>query len=555
MRKLSLLVLTALTFSAFAQSVVTYAGKANDDALNNYESTSGVALLNTFFSYPEGICFDPSGKMYISERNKVRILTNNKLYIRSGSLQSPTFSEGYKNATGTQSTFRNPGGMVCNSNGDVFVADIENHCIRKIAKYTSLGNGQVVTTFAGANPTAGLPGNGTVGSTNGTGTAARFNKPTDITVDAAGNFYVTEYDNFTIRKITPAGVVTTLAGSALIEGTTDGTGSAARFGGPWGVAIYNSNSIVVTDPWNTNIRKINIFSGVTTTLAGPTDGADPQQIDGTLSDARFKAPKGITVVNGIIYVTDQNIIRAIDVDNNTVTTFAGDKSKFSITDGTGSSASFTEMSDIETDGNGNLFVSENSGLVSSSIIRKVTISSLAPAANFETTKQNILTNEKVTLTDISGGQAATSRTWTISPSSYSITTGDLNSESMEISFSVAAFYEVKLSITNDYGTDTKTAENYYAVSTTQTNSVTEYTNSNLAKLYPNPANDELYIELDPSLSISSSTISLFNINGMLVRKINANEIVSTKELPNGTYFVTIVNEDISIAKKLIISHR
>ena len=556
MKKITLLAFTfTLALSVAAQSVVTYAGKSNDDATNNYESVSNKDLLDTYFSLPEGICFDPSGKMYISERNKVRIIQANKLHIRAGSLQATSFSEGYKNGTGTQATFRNPGGMVTNSNGDVFVADIENHCIRKIDKYQNLGNGQVVSTFAGANPTVGLPGYGTSGSTNGTGTAARFNKPTDIAMDAAGNMYVTEYDNFTIRKITPAGVVTTLAGAALSDGTADGTGSAARFGGPWGVAIYNSNSIVVTDPWNTNIRKINIFSGATTTLAGPSTGASPGQVDGTLSEARFKQPKGICVVDGIIYVTDQNIIRAIDVDNNSVTTFAGDKSKFSIIDGSGSSAAFTEMSDIETDGNGNLFVTENSSLVASSVIRKITISALAPSANFESPKRNLLTNEKIALTDISGGQAATSRTWTITPSSYTISSGDLTSESLEVSFSVAAFYEVKLDITNDYGSDSKTVENYYAVSTTGTNDITEYTNSSLAKLYPNPANDDLYIDLDPSISLTSAKVSLYNISGQMLQELKANETISTKDFPDGTYFVTIVNDDVSIAKKLIIAHR
>ncbi|MFT6745003.1 MAG: hypothetical protein ACJAR8_001559, partial [Bacteroidia bacterium] len=306
MKKSILVLLVGFTgIASYAQSVVTYAGIANDDPTNNYESTSNKDLDDTYFAFPAGICFDPSGRMYTAEKNKVRIIVADKLYIRAGSLQATSFSEGYKNATGTSATFRDPGGLACNSNGEIFVADIENHCIRKIASYQNLGNGQVVSTFAGSNPTPGLPGYGTSGSADGTGTAARFNKPTDIAIDAVGNLYVTEYDNFTIRKITSAGVVTTLAGTAGSDGTTDATGAEARFGGPYGVAIYNSNTIVVTDPWNTNIRLVNIFSGATTTLTGSTSGADPRQIDGTLAEARFKAPKGVAVVQGIIYVADQ----------------------------------------------------------------------------------------------------------------------------------------------------------------------------------------------------------------------------------------------------------
>lgn len=556
MKKITtLLIVTIISMGAYAQSVVTFAGLSNDDATNKYESTSNKALNDTYFSFPSGICFDPSGNMYIAEKNKVRVVSAGKLHIRAGSLQGTSFSEGYKNGTGTQATFRDPGGMVANSNGDIFVADIENHCIRKIEKFVNLGNGQVVSTFAGANPTPGLPGYGTAGSTDGSGTAARFNKPTDIAIDAAGNLYVTEYDNFTIRKISPTGVVTTLAGTAGSEGTTDGAGAAARFGGPYGVAIYNSNTLVVTDPWNTNIRLVNMFSGATTTLTGSTTGADSRQVDGTLAEARFKAPKGVAVLQGIIYVADQNVIRAIDVAANSVTTFAGNKSEFGLTDGNGSAASFTEINHIKADANGNLYVSENSAAVASHVIRKITISALAPAANFEASRRNLIVNENTTLTDISGGQAATSRTWTITPTSYNLKTGDLTTASTTLSFSATGFYRVSLSITNEFGTDTKNVESFFAVSTTQGSSITEYSNSNLASLYPNPASDMVTVDLDPSISINSAVVSLFDINAKLVKNIDPLKPFSTLDLPNGTYYVTIVNEDVSIAKKLIVAHR
>ena len=556
MKKSILVFLVSLiSVGSYAQSVVTYAGIANDDPNTKYESTSNKALTSTYFAYPAGICFDPSGRMYTAEKNKVRIIIADKLYIRAGSLQATSFSEGYKNATGTSATFRDPGGLACNSSGEIFLADIENHCIRKIAPYQNLGNGQVVSTFAGSNPTTGLPGYGTSGSTDGTGTAARFNKPTDIAIDAAGNLYVTEYDNFTIRKITSSGVVTTLAGTAGSEGTADGTGSAARFGGPYGVAIYNSNTIVVTDPWNTNIRLVNIFSGATTTLTGSTTGADPRQIDGTLSQARFKSPKGVAVVQCIIYVADQNIIRAIDVSGNSVTTFAGDKSVFGLTDGNGTAATFTEINHIEADDNGNLYVSENSAAVASHVIRKVTISALAPSANFEATKINLLVNEETTITDISGGQEATSRTWTIFPSTYSIKSGDLSTKSLVASFTVTGFYNVTLSITNDFGNNTKNVESFFAVSTTQGSSIKEYSASSLASLYPNPASDMVQIILDPSVSLSNVSVSLYDINARLVKEIDPLKPFSTLELPNGTYYVTIVNDEISIAKKLIVTHR
>ena len=553
MKKIITLIITlALATSIFAQNVVTYAGKASDDYQNNYESASNLNLLESYFSSPNGICTDPSGNIYISEINKIRLITD-KLHIRAGSLQQPSFSEGYKNGTGTQTTFRNPCGMVSDAKGNIFIADVDNHCIRKIEKYVNLGNGQVVSTFAGAMPTPGLPGYGTSGSNDGTSTTARFNRPMDITIDKEGNFYVTDHENKTIRKITSSGRVSTLAGKALSEGFNDAsTGSSVRFGNPWGVAIYNENSIVVSDPWNTNIRKINIYSGETSTLAGPTSKADSRQVDGTLTEARFKSPKGITVVNGIIYVADQNTIRAIDEKNNSVTTFAGDVNKFEIIDGLGKSAAFTEISDLTTDNQGNLYATENSILVSSHVIRKITINDLAPFANFKASKTNVQVNETITLEDISSGQEPTSRTWAINPTTYEITDGDISSKVMSIQFKDAGFYEVSLEITNDFGTNTKKIKDYIAVSTT--GSITQY-NSDLISIYPNPAKNRVSVQIDPSIAQSKPKVKLFNSNGKMIREINNHNSIDVSDLTQGVYFMTIKCNSIHTAKKIVIGYK
>ncbi len=554
MKKIITLIITlALATSIFAQNVVTYAGKPSDDYQNNYESASNLNLLESYFSSPNGICTDPSGNIYISEINKIRLITD-KLHIRAGSLQQPSFSEGYKNGTGTQTTFRNPCGMVSDAKGNIFIADVDNHCIRKIEKYVNLGNGQVVSTFAGAMPTPGLPGYGTSGSNDGTSTTARFNRPMDITIDKEGNFYVTDHENKTIRKITSSGRVSTLAGKALSEGFNDAsTGSSVRFGNPWGVAIYNENSIVVSDPWNTNIRKINIYSGETSTLAGPTSKADSRQVDGTLTEARFKSPKGITVVNGIIYVADQNTIRAIDEKNNSVTTFAGDVNKFEIIDGIGKSAAFTEISDLTTDNQGNLYATENSILVSSHVIRKITINDLAPFANFKASKTNVQVNETITLEDISSGQEPTSRIWAINPTTYEITDGDISSKVMSIQFKDAGFYEVSLEITNDFGTNTKKIKDYIAVSTT--GSITQYNYSDLISIYPNPAKNRVSVQIDPSIAQGKPKVKLFNSNGKMIREISNHNSIDVSDLTQGVYFMTIKCNSIHTAKKIVIGYK
>ncbi len=157
----------------------------------------------------------------------------------------------------TAASFHYPAGVAIDSMGNLFVADFGNNTIRKI---TPAG---VVTTLAG---TAGKKG-----AADGTGAAARFNLPMAVAIDSARNVYVADSGNNTIRKITPAGVVTTLAGSAGIEGDADGTGTAARFYQPNGIATDSAGNVYVADTCNHAIRKISP-AGVVTTWVGSTEG-------------------------------------------------------------------------------------------------------------------------------------------------------------------------------------------------------------------------------------------------------------------------------------------
>jgi len=175
--------------------------------------------------------------------------------------------------------------------GNVFVADQNNHTILKIAP------GGVVATLAGLA--------GSSGSNNGTGTAARFNRPQGVAVDTTGTVYVADTGNNTIRQITPAGEVTTLAGQAGSFGSTDGTGSAARFGGPQGIAVDGTGTLYVADTGQSTIRKITA-GGVVTTISGCPGCIGTENWD------RFNMPSGIAVnANGDLYVADtrNNTIR------------------------------------------------------------------------------------------------------------------------------------------------------------------------------------------------------------------------------------------------------
>ncbi|MGH9692845.1 MAG: hypothetical protein ACRD5Z_01795, partial [Bryobacteraceae bacterium] len=216
------------------------------------------------------------------------------------------------------------------------------------------------STFAGA---AGIPG-----SSDGTGGAARFSSPSQIAIDQGNNLFLADTGNHTIRKITPAGVVTTVAGLAGQSGSADGTGSNARFSSPIGVAVDQSGNLFIGDSDNDTIRKITP-GGVVTTFAGVAGVAG--NADGTGSAARFNGPRGLAIdPAGNLYVCDtfNNTIRKV-TPGKKVTTLAGLAGVIGSADGTGSAARFNRPRGISLDGSSNLFVTDTAN----NIIRRVSL--------------------------------------------------------------------------------------------------------------------------------------------------------------------------------------
>jgi sugar lactone lactonase YvrE len=257
--------------------------------------------------------------------------------------QTGVINKGSTDGTGGAARFNAPAGVAVDSSGNVYVADSGNHVIRKIT------SAAVVTTLAG---TAGV-----TGSADGTGSAAQFNDSRGVAVDTSGNVYVADGNNTIIRKITPSGVVTTLAGTAGAAGAADGTGSAARFRYPYGVAVDNSGNVYVADTENSTIRKITP-AGVVTTLAGEylTTGS----ADGTGNAARFFYPHGIAVdTSGNIFVADSSngTIRKV-TPAGAVTTFAGTAGNIGSNDGTGTAAEFNYPESIAVDASGYVYVGD-----------------------------------------------------------------------------------------------------------------------------------------------------------------------------------------------------
>ena len=277
-------------------------------------------------------------------------------------------NRGGTDGTGTAARFNTPIGVAVDNAANVYVADYGNSTIRKIT-----ANGTVSTL-------AGLAGS--IGRADGAGSVARFNSPLGVAVDSVGNVYVGDGRNFTIRKITPEATVSTLAGLAGSDGSADGTGSEARFNYPEGVAVDRTGNIYVGDSGNSTIRKIG-SSGVVSTLAGLAGGSGSD--DGTGSAARFSGPTGVAVDSaGNVYVADENnsTIRKI-TPTAVVSTLAGLADYGGSTDGKGSVARFVSPSGVAVDSANNVYVADSYN----NNIRKITptgvVSTLAGLADRE----------------------------------------------------------------------------------------------------------------------------------------------------------------------------
>lgn len=307
--------------------VTTLAGLGG--SRGHVDGTGSAARLG----FPIGITKDSSGNFFFvdtSVGNFIREVTPAGVVttLAGGSI-------GNVDGTGSAAKFSSPYAIAADSANNLYVTD--QYSIRKV---TPAG---VVTTFI-----TGLTG------------------PDAIVIDSADNLYIA--DGLVIKKITQAGVVTTIAGQAGTSGYADGTGAAAIFGGIEGLAIDASGNIYVTDYANYVIRKVTP-AGVVTTLAG-TPGVGGVQ-DGSAATAKFLSLRGIAVDPfGNVYVTDGASVRVVTTAG-TVATIAGNtygSGSLAYVDGTGAGAGFGSPEDgLAIDSSGVLYVSDSS----SSTIRRV----------------------------------------------------------------------------------------------------------------------------------------------------------------------------------------
>ncbi len=368
---------------AFLSAIIAITGTA--DAQSNYATpyyfstlagklggagaTDGTGATARFNS-PNSVAVDALGNVYVTETVNMTIRKITPSGVVTTLAGKPGIS-GSSDGNGTAARFGvgrdlGPSGICVDQTGNVYVSDTYNFTIRKISV------DGLVTTLAGSA--------GVAGSDDGTGTRARFGPgqpPTQISlasigttrlcVDRAGNLYAPDYGSQTIRKITPAGVVTTLAGTPGIGGHADGSGADASFSRPQGVAVDNAGNLYIADEYNNSIRKI-APDGVVTTLAGSAGVAG--SADGDVSVASFSAPYDVAVDNaGNVYVSDHGnyAVRKI-TPAGTVSTLAGAPDSPGSRDGVGSNARFGKPQGITVDGAGNLYVADTDN----DTIRKIT---------------------------------------------------------------------------------------------------------------------------------------------------------------------------------------
>ncbi|MBX3738197.1 MAG: immunoglobulin domain-containing protein [Candidatus Didemnitutus sp.] len=463
---------SALTFDSTGQLVATvgyqvvryappadgspnFVTLAGDGTIGGADGSATMAKLG----FPMALTYDRSGNLLIADagNNNVRKLSTTGTVSTVAGLALENAAS-FLDATGSAARLGSQLGVAVDAQRNVYIADTANHCIRKV---TPAGD---VTTLAGAPGQSGavdgmgtaarfngpvglavassgilyvtdtqnhilrrvsptgevttLAGTaGTFGSADGQGTDAQFYYPRGVTIGANGDLFVTDSTNATIRKVTATGEVSTFAGTALAYGTANGTGSAARFGSPQGIVADASGNLYVTDPGNHTIRKIT-SDGAVTTLGSATPG----YADGSLAAARFNDPAAIGAdASGNLYVADSDnqTIRKIwttGTTAGTVSTLAGLVDSPGSTDGAGRDARFYYPRGIAVDNAGGLYVASGTTV-------RAGVLATGPTITTQPASQSVNAGANVTFSVTATGTPTPTYQWSLNGTALSGATG------------------------------------------------------------------------------------------------------------------------------------
>lgn len=583
---------------------IQYFGTGFYNAIRNNHKDS------VYYSAPWGITIDTAGRVYISNEHNIHFINGTQDRFVAGYNLDPTEpgAADSKNGAGITARFARPGGLTVNpSTNAIIVADIDNNQIRLVEQFINNSTSQAVSTYAGVKLLNGA-------HLDGANASAKFYAPAGVVMAPNGDVYVADRSNHCIRKISN-GNVTTIAGTAGTSGNTNGSGSIAKFNTPTNL-IFENNFLYVSDYGNSAIRKIdlsnnNVTDVVTTGLYGPTDvckvgnvfyiserlcikklennvvsiyaGSSSQNgyTEGIGTNARFEDISAIEYNrrDNQIYVVDMgnNVVRVINSDNKPIANFTTNNVsptkgqtiilrntsaniprnfKWTITPGNYTLQNNSKLTDST------IYVSFSqaasytvklwvNNVVGSDSISKsayISVSTITdkPSVEFTASKTNPTFNEEISLIDLSANEP-NSWKWRISPNTFVWTNGtDSNSRNPNVKFTNGSNYTVTLIASNGQGSNQLTKVEYIKVNTSSTFDLNSIDN---VIIYPNPSQNELNVLSNSPIS----KIEIIDLNSKILL-VEKQSTINVSNLENGIYYIRISSENTRLIKKLIINH-
>jgi sugar lactone lactonase YvrE len=333
-------------------------------------SGDGGPAITARLNSPSGVAVDDKGNVYIADTQNHRVRKVNPggtITTFAGRSRVPSLSGGGLSGDGgpaISAELNSPLGVAVDGQGNVYIADTQNHRVRKV------NPGGTITTIAGTGSGA-LPANqGGFSGDGGPATAAQLSGPRGVAVDGQGNVYIADYYNNRVRKVNPGGTITTIAGTGVRGDFGDGGNAiSAQLDGPTGVAVDGKGNVYVVDHGNDRLRKVSP-GGKITSIAGT----------GRPSEDRLLSPTGVAVGrDGSVYIADTAYSRVRRVSpSGTVSTFAGEDSYYyyGCEDRAGPAlhAAMREPTGVAVDTKGNVYIAD----YKCQIVSKVTVRTQAP---------------------------------------------------------------------------------------------------------------------------------------------------------------------------------
>jgi uncharacterized protein (TIGR03437 family) len=336
----------------FIRKIIASSGLITTIAGNGAALANGPAISSAI-GFEDALAVDAAGNLYIADPdyNLVRVITGTNIRTIAGMAPGGVPATGFSGdgGPGSSAALFNPVGVAVDANGFVYIADQFNQRIRKLDQAFN------ISTIAGASH---------YGGDNGSATSALLNLPSSVAMDSNGNIFFADTFNHRVRRITPAGVVTTVAGAGVCGYSGDnGPATAAMLCHPFGIAIDSSNNLYIADSVNSVVREVGV-NGFISTIVGTGDYGDSGN-NVQANAAQLKFPYGLAVDSaGNLYISDFDANRVRKVTpNRIITNFAGTSdAAFSGDGGLATSAALNSPEALATDAAGNLYIADAGNL-------------------------------------------------------------------------------------------------------------------------------------------------------------------------------------------------